>query len=399
MTVIDNELDTPAALGESSPDDTFHTAEVATIAFAHGAHDMFFSFIPPLQPLLMEKLALTNAQAGLFTLFLQGPSLFQPLIGHMADRRNLRVLIILAPTLSGLALTLVGLAPNYGILALLMLIAGFSTAGLHSIAPVLIAARSGKKIGRGMGLFMVGGELGVSIGPLVVVAVVGAFSLSGLPWLCTLGLLCSVIVYARLKNMTTVRPVQTEEAVPLPQMLLRMRAIMLPIVAYIFITSFLYANIVNFLPTFLKSEGASFALAGGAYSIIEIAGTIGVLLSSWLSDRIGQRRIILIATVWMVCFSLLFLNTQGWLQIAMLVGVGLLAFSSNPAFLAIVQNHFAANRSLANGLYMAASFVVRSLVVFLVGFLADRFGLRTVFTFSVWGALLALPFAFLLPKK
>ena len=64
-----------------------------------------------------------------------------------------------------------------------------------------------------------------------------------------------------------------------------------------------------------------------------------------------------------------------------------------------MQNHFRLNRSLANGLYMATGFVVRSVVVFLVGLLADRFGLRAVFTVSAWATFLALPFVFMLPER
>jgi MFS transporter, FSR family, fosmidomycin resistance protein len=149
----------------------------------------------------------------------------------------------------------------------------------------------------------------------------------------------------------------------------------------------------------LSGEGASFFFAGTAFSVIEIAGTVGVLLCGLISDKIGQRVIILLSTLVMPLFSLLFLNVEGWLQVPMLIGTGFLAFSANPAFLSIVQHHFPENRSLANGIYMAASFVIRSLVVILVGALADRFGLRTVFIASAWGAFLALPIIFFMPKK
>ena len=405
MTFIESDIAQSESLIEAAPspleaDDTFHTPEVVTLGFAHGAHDMFFSFIPPLQPLIMEKLALTNGQAGLFALFLQGPSLLQPFIGHLADRRNLRNIIILAPILSSLCLTLIGFAPSFSILALLMMTAGFSTAGFHAIAPVLVAANSGKKIGRGMGFFMVGGELGFVIGPLVVVALVAALTLKGLPWLVSLGVLSSVILFFRLKNVTTLRPShQAENALPVRQMLLKMRPVILPIMAFIFITSFLQANLTNFLPTFLKGEGSSFELAGRAFFIIELAGTAGVFLTSWISDRIGQRFIIIISTLWVAIFSLLFLATQGGMQTIMLICTGLLGFSAIPAFLSILQQHFSENRSLANGLFMASNFVVKSLGVILVGVLADRFGLRAVFTFSAWGAFLGLPFVFLLPKR
>ncbi len=384
----------------AAQEEAFQTGQVATVAFAHGAHDMFFSFIPTIQPLLMEKLALSNAQAGLFTLFLQGPSLLQPIIGGLADRRNLRWLIILAPTLSSIMITLTGLAPNYGVLAMLMLVAGFSTAGFHSIAPVVAALRSGKKIGRGMGFFMIGGELGYGIGPLVAVSAVSLLTLQGLPWLVIFGLLCSVVLYTRFRNLSTLRPAQSGPAASLGQTLLGMRRVMLPVVAHIFTTSFLAANLINFLPTFLKGEGSSFAFAGAAFSIIEVSGTVGVFFSSWVSDRVGQRLVLILSTISVPVFALLFLAARGgWMQVPALLLTGVLAFSANPAFLAIVQNHFRQNRSLANGIYMATSFVVRSIVVFLVGLLADRFGLRAVFTASAWAAFLALPFVFLLPER
>ena len=390
---------TQTIVQEPAQEEAFQTSEVATVAFAHGAHDMFFSFIPTIQPLLMEKLSLSNAQAGLFTVFLQGPSLLQPVIGGLADRRNLRWLIILAPTLSAVMITLTGLAPNYGVLALLMLVAGFSTAGFHAIAPVLAAIRSGKKLGRGMGFFMIGGEFGYGVGPLVAVSAVSLLGLRGLPWLIIFGVLCSVILYARFKNLNTVRSAKSGPGASLMQTLTNMRRIMLPIVAYIFITSFLAANLINFLPTFMKTEGATLIFAGTAFSLVQISGTVGVFLSSWISDRIGQRLVLILATLSMPVFALIFLTVQGWLKVPALIFTGLLAFSANPAFLAIVQNHFRQDRSLANGIYMAVGFVVRSIVVFMVGLLADQFGLRAVFTVSAWATFLAFPFIFMLPER
>lgn len=380
-------------------EDKFQAVDVAAVAIAHGANDTYFAIIPAVLPLLIEKFSLSIAQAGLFTLFLQVPSIFQPYIGHQADRRNLRWLFILAPTLSAILITFTGLAPAYGWVALLMLAAGFSTAGFHAIAPVMAASMSGKKIGRGMGIFMVGGELGFGLGPLLAVAVTGALGLAGLPWLIILGMLCSLFLYLRFRNLNTVHPQHSRSSLSIGAAMLHMRSFMLPIVGYILVTSFLAANLNNFLPTFMKNEGASLLFAGSALSIVEIAGTLGVLASSWLSDRIGQRTIIIVATLVMPLFALLFLSASPYWQAPMLAGAGLLAFSANPAFLALLQRNFPEIRSLANGVYMAVGFVVRSLVVLLVGVLADHFGMRPVFTASAWAALLALPLVFLLPGE
>ena len=48
---------------------------------------------------------------------------------------------------------------------------------------------------------------------------------------------------------------------------------------------------------------------------------------------------------------------------------------------------------------MSSSFILRSIVVVIVGALADRFGMRPVFVGSALGVLLALPVIFLLPKS
>jgi MFS transporter, FSR family, fosmidomycin resistance protein len=377
----------------------FHTADVVTGAVAHGAHDTYFSFLPTILPLLIQNLSLSTTQAGLLSACTQIPNLVQPLIGHLADRKNLKMLVVLAPALSSLLITLVGIAPNFGIVALLLLLAGFSTAGFHSIAPAMVAARSGQKVGRGMGFFMVGGELGFGIGPLVVVAAIGLLTLRGLPWLMTLGMLASVILYYRLKDTSTVRQVESLTRLPIREALLQMRGLMLPIVAIIFITGFLNANIVNYLPTFMSREGVAFSLAGASLSVVELSGTVGVLLMGFFSDRLGHRNVILWGTLGSAIFAGGFLLAHGWLQVVMLIGTGLFAFIANPAFLAMVQTEFKSNRSLANGVYMSFSFVLRSIVVVIVGLLADQFGMRPVFAWSAVVTLLAVPVIFLLPSR
>lgn len=378
--------------------ESFNTERVVTIAAAHGSHDTYFSFLPAILPLLIEKLAINKAEAGALTLLYQWPAVLQPLIGHLADKVSLRWLIILAPAISGTMISLVGIAPSYGVTALLLLIAGFSTAGFHAVAPAMVGAYSGKKLGQGMSIFMVGGELGFALGPLVSVAAIGALSLSGLPWLMTFGLLVSLILYLRFRDAPA-PALTTGRSLPFGQALVNMSPIMLPVVAIIFLSGFVSANAGTYLPTFLTGEGSNLFMAGAAFSITEIAGTVSVFLSGPISDRFGRRVVLVFSAVATPLFVLLFLLADGWLRIPALMGIGFASFCANPVFLAMVQEHYAANRALASSLYMAISFVVRAIVVVIVGALGDRFGLRPVFFASAGLYLLVLPFVFLLPRR
>ncbi len=402
-TLEDSVPPSAAALAEAGFEDTgeaaFHLPEVVTVAAAHGAHDTYFSYLPTLLPLLIKNFSLNTTQAGLLTVCSQFPSLVQPAIGHLADHRNLKMVVILAPAVSGLLITLVGVAPSFGVAAVLLLLAGFSSAGFHAIAPSMISAQSGRKVGRGMGFFMVGGEVGYGLGPLLVVAAIGYLTLRGLPWLMSLGMLASVILYFRLKPASTVRHTQSEPGLSVGQTLAQMRPFMLPIMVITLITGFLNANIENYLPTFMASEGATFAVAGASLAVVELSSIAGLMLMGLFSDRLGQRNIVLWGILGSAAFSMGFLLLPGWLKIGMLVGVGLTAFVANPAFLSIIQARFTRNRSLAGGVYMSMNFVLRSIAVVIVGVLADRFGLRPVFIGSTVMILLTLPFISMLPEK
>ncbi len=159
----------PVPSTASADAERFRTDGVVTVTGGHAVNDTYTSFLPPLLPSLIQEFGLSTTQAGLLSVFLQWPSVLQPFIGYQADRFNLRYLVILAPAMTGIAMSLLGVAPNYAWLGILLIIAGISSAGIHSVGPVIAGGMSGSKLGRGMGFWMVGGGLGYTIGPLILV--------------------------------------------------------------------------------------------------------------------------------------------------------------------------------------------------------------------------------------
>ncbi len=154
---------------QTQPTERFRTGQVLTLSACHFIHDIYSSFLAPLLPLLIEKLSMTLTQAGLLSTVMQIPSLLNPLIGILADRRSVRYFIILAPVTTAVPMSLMGLAPNYGVLLILLFLTGISVAAFHVPTPVMIAQLSGDKKGKGMSFYMTGGELARTIGPLAAV--------------------------------------------------------------------------------------------------------------------------------------------------------------------------------------------------------------------------------------
>ena len=376
----------------------FQTAGVATVAGGHGVHDTYTAFLPALLPALIEKFSLSNTVAGLLTVFLQIPSLMQPIIGNLADKKNLRFFIILTPAITGAAMSLLSIAPFYGFIAFLLIIAGISSAALHSVGPVLAGTLSGNRLGRGMSFWMVGGELGRTLGPLIVVSAISYLTMEGMPWLMLGGLLVSVFLYSQLRNVST-QPRDNGKSLPWRIALRKMGPIMLPLFILVFTRSMMMVSLTTFLPTFLTNEGSSLWIAGASLSILEAAGVIGAFLSGTLSDRMGRRKMLAISFIATPLLMLLFLQVSGNIRIPVLVLLGFFAISVTPVIMAIVQENFPDNRSFANGVYMAITFILRSVAVVIVGGIADLSSLRVTFYLSAFLIIVGLPFIRSLPKS
>jgi MFS transporter, FSR family, fosmidomycin resistance protein len=382
----------------SAKDHPFRTADVFTIGFSHAAHDTYLAFVSPLLPVLIENFALTKTAAGVLAIFTQFPSLVQPFFGMLADRVDLRYLVIFAPAVSGALMSLVGIAPSYAFIILFLFLAGLSNAGLHAVGPVMAGYLSGNKLGRGMSFWMVGGETGRVLGPIVIATAIGTLTFKGLPWLMIGGFLASLVLFIRLRDVPARAPV-TAAPIPILTAIVKMKSILFPLVIILFVRAFINATLTTFLPIFLTEEGFNLKFAAASLSILEVAGVVGVFLSGTLSDRFGRRLILMISMITAPLFMVVFLMSSGWMILPILLGLGFTVISITPVIMAIVQETFPESRAMANGIYMAISFLIYSLCVLIVGRIGDLISLRFAMGISAGLVLLGIPFIFMLPNK
>ena len=382
---------------EGEKEDRFSTVDVVTVSGAHLVHDTYSSFLAPLLPVLIENLTLTKTAAGLLSVFYMGPSLLQPVIGHLGDRHNLKFLIILAPTVAAVMMTLLGVAPTYAVIALLLIVAGLNSAGLHSIGPVLVGELSGRRLGRGMSYWMVGGEFARTLGPLILVSAVTLLTPRGLPWLMFGGMAASVVLYLRLRGVTDYRPPEGRRMAWGPA-LRQIRPILLPVAGIVTFRALMFAGLSTFLPTYLTENGSSLEMAGASLSVMEAAGVVGALFGGVVSDRLGRRKVLLVMTLAAPLALLFFLNVRGWLLFPALLLIGLFFLSTTPVIMALVQERAKESRALSNGIFMALNFVITSIGTLVVGWIGDQFGLTTAFYIAAVSMLVGLPFVFAVPE-
>ena len=381
-------------------DKGFRKGQVISISFAHLVHDIYSSFLAPLLPLLIDKLSLSYSLAGSLSIYQRLPALFNPFVGILAEKVKSHYFVIVAPAVTTIAMSLLGVAPGYIFLAVLLLVAGASSTFFHVPAPVMIRSFSGSRVGKGMSWFMLGGELARTLGPLVIVGAVNLMGLQGSYKLIPFGLLASVVLYVKLKDVPVEKKyVKRKGETSYGKVLKQHTDIFINLSGIAFFRGAMKAALTLYLPVYLTRHGESLWMAGISLSVLQLSGAAGTYYSGTISDKIGRRKILLIITTTAPLLMLVFMQVSGPVALILLGLIGFFLISSTSVMLAVVQELDSENLLFLNSIYMTISFVIGSLMVLAVGFLGDKVGLEPTYWFSAFFALPAILFAWRIPER
>jgi FSR family fosmidomycin resistance protein-like MFS transporter len=344
------------------------------LAFAHLAIDAYSSFFSPLLPLLVAKLGLSLTMVGgLVALASITSSFGQPLFGLVSDRLHRPWFVAFGPIVAAVFMSAIGLAHNYATLATLLLLAGVGVAAFHPQAAAL-ASEGATKRGLAMSIFVTGGTLGFSLGPLLAVSVAGRFGLER-TWVAIIpGLLTSAILipaFLNTKTHTRVRPPRAPLSALRP--VARPLALLYAIVVSRSAVSY---GFMIFLSLYLTASGYSLTRAGAMVTLYLALGAFGGFLGGWLADRWGGRRVVQLSFLGAIPLYLGFLFLSTGPGLASLLAGSFILQSSLPVNVVLGQELSPRHSSTISSLLMGAAWGLGALIVGPVGAIADRYGLH-----------------------
>ncbi|MBU8892319.1 MAG: MFS transporter [Bacteroidales bacterium] len=378
----------------------FQLKNVILISFAHFVHDTYSAFLAPIVPLLKAKLGINNTLVSLMFVTQQIPSLLNPFIGIIADNLKIRYLVILAPAVTTICMSLLGIAPMYIIIIVLLFVMGLSSAMFHVPTPVLIKKISGDRIGKGMSFYMLGGEAARTVGPLIIVAAVDVWGLEGTFKLIPFGLLASLMLYFRLRNINLSEDIQRGKSLKgIKETFKEHLPFFILIAGIMFFRGFMKTSISSFLPTYIDEKGGSLLLGGVSLSVFEFAGAIGAYLAGTFSDKIGRLKMLTIIILVSPFLMLLFIYSEGATMFPVLLLLGFFLISSTPVLLALVMDIDSEHQAFLSGVFMFISFISSSATALFVGVLSDFIGLVETYKVASALAFLAIPFVLILKRK
>lgn len=379
----------PAAVGKTNPVSLIKTG---LFTIAHTLNDTSPNLYPVLLPILMLQLHFNTAAAGLIsTVSALTAQLLQPVMGFWADRIGGRYFVvgglIIGSVMAGVSL---GLAPSYNLLLLGLLIGGLGNAAFHPHASALVSEMTGKRKGFGMSLFMIGGNFGRALAPLLAST---AYLLGGRPGLLMVGLPGLVMALVMVFIMSPApEPKPHEGKVLTPEFVsgLRKASRLLTVVG---LRSMATLTTLTLLPILWKLHGHPMTETASLLSLLFIAGSIGNVAGGAISDRVGAKPVLIASALFSSLWLILFVNTNNIVLAFILIALlGASLYSTGSVVMVFSQALFPKNKGMASGLTLGIGNTLGSFGVAVIGFIADKYSPVVGLWIVAIAVLLSIPF-------
>ena len=348
----------------------------------HFIGDFFQSFIRPMLPVLADKFSLNLTQVGMITGIATFMAfLIQPLFGYLADRFRTRVILLIGSFVGAICIPLVGLAPYFGVVLLLIGMGSISSAIYHPTAAGMVSTYAGRRTGLSMSIFGLGGTLGFTLGPIVFAGYITLWGLHRLPYLTLLGLAVFMLLFVMIPASNGESPTQSDFMGTLRESIGQVWKPVVMIWAIAFCRAFVEQTLLTFIPVLTASEGHSLVSVGSMLSLFTVGGSVSAIVSGHLVDRIGYKPIYLFSFALSSPCILFFIYGSGWkiYPIAFLCGFLLLA-TLFPA-VALAQKIAPKGRSLVSSIVIGLALGTAGVLMPFAGMMADTFGIRTVLSY------------------
>lgn len=360
---------------------SFVNRSLLSYSLAHFSVDLCAGALPIIMLYLSPALELSVAQSGLVLgVYTMSSSLSQPLFGYISDRLQSRWQSALGLAWLALFQGATGFAPNYPVLLLLAGLAGLGSGAFHPHGASGASKSGGDKKTSAMAVFMLGGNSGYALGPVIAAALLETFGLRGSGLISVIGLMLVPFVYAA-GRATGDSGRKTEAALPSsvsrPPSKLSLnpnftKLSILALLSIMFFRAWTQSGITAFTPLYFNHVlGYSGPEAARIAFINLFALAVGGLVGGMLADRFGGRRVLLITyLIYAPAVFFLFSVQSAWVFVIAPLA-GFVAGASWPPLIVMSQELFPKSAGVGSGIALGFAFAMGGIGQSITGWLAE----------------------------
>lgn len=352
--------------------------QIGQLTLAHLVNDIYAPVLMALQPVLITMYGYNYFQAALLPVTHSiVSSLLQPVFGHLADTRGLKVSVGLSIMLSGIGISLLGFIPDqYMAMLMCVLISAVGHASFHPGALCKVSAlATGQSRGRLTSFFVVGGNMGMALGPIIAGIILTSGGIPMVTLLIVPAMLAAAVLY--IKPIPDVCPAVKEKSEPGGEDWNPVKLLFAGSTLRAWVTF----GAMTYFPTFLVLQGYPLIEATTLVSLMLVAGVIGQISGGILSDRIGRKKVVVITTVASIPPFVGILMTHGFVLILCMLLFGYLLWASFAVTIAMAHEQVPSQIGLISGLFLGIAMGAGGIGVSISGAIADQIGLMATLAF------------------
>jgi FSR family fosmidomycin resistance protein-like MFS transporter len=379
-----------------------HFIVLAALSVSHLVNDTMQSLLLSIYPLLKGEFTLSFIQLGFITLTYQSTgSLLQPLIGLYTDRRARPFAVSVGMCFTMVGLLTLAFAHHYAALLVAAALIGTGSAVFHPESSRIARLASGGSHGLAQSIFQIGGNVGSAIGPLIAAFIVLPNGRSGIGWvalitLVAIGLMFRVAIWYRHQNSLAAsgRRSAANHGPLLPARTIVWSMIILLVLVF---SKYVYlASLTSYYTFYLINKFHLPAQVAQIYLFVFLAAVAtGTILGGPIGDRIGRKPVIWASILGVAPFTLAlpFVDLP-WTCVLTFI-IGLVIASAFSAIVVFAQELLPTRVGLVSGLFFGLAFGFAGIGAAVLGGVADRYGIQTVFHLCAYLPLLGIVATFL----
>ena len=316
--------------------------------------------------------------ASIMLIFNVTSSVIQPIFGYFSDRWSARWLLPSGCFIASLGMALLGFGSSYSWIFFFAALSGLGQGSYHPEGFKTVNFLSGEKKATAISLFLVGGSLGLSLGPLMATIFFKYLGLKGsllfLPLGMAMGLIFLATPFLKAKSDILIHKAKDLRTSGFPRQGFFPMALLLLVVVLRAATSM---SLQTFVPFYFINILQRDPLIVGKYlSTFLLAGTIGSLAGGPFADRYGYKRTVLFGLGLTSIFLHLFYYAKGMESLIFFAVAGFVLHSSGAITMAMGQSYMPQNLGMASGLILGLAMGVGGIGTMILGWVADKWGLH-----------------------
>ncbi len=366
---------------------------IGWLSWTHFLNDGIVNYLPGILPFMLAERHVPETLAGGFMTALLLAQGLQPLSGWLADRMGGRVMVLGGVALSTISAALVGWAHPIWLLILLLIFTGIGNTAFHPQALSITRRNVGARQGAVMSVFLVGGEIGRSLGPLAAGLIVHSL---GLPWLWLLAMPLLVTYPFVLKVIPPAEKKPRQNAAIAFNRHLKPG---LSLLCYAVVRSATTYEMATLAPILWHQHGGSLVTGSALVTVLIGVGIVGNIIGGTLNDRFGKGTV-LVGTSILAIVSLIGFATLSGFWIWPSLGVmGIALFGSSSTTMLIGQDIFSENPGLGSGVALGLANGLGAIMVIPLTYIAGHFSSQVTVGILALLTLITIPAIYGMPLK